>query len=130
MSNEIILNVSVAVRNGYLVDQFAPGQILIDQDTPAIGGYVQEIGTSEEDINFGETVYPEGGILILQNLSPSNFVNVGPSDSGAMVVSDRIHVGQVAVHMLSPGVTFRAKADTAAVQLFVRLYPFDVSAGS
>jgi hypothetical protein len=64
VADEIALSVSVVINNGFLREQFVPGQIMLDQDVPAAGGYVQSIGTSEEVIDFGSCEYPYGGLLI------------------------------------------------------------------
>jgi hypothetical protein len=133
MANEITLSISATLRNGYLVDQFAPGQILMDQNAPGLGGYSQEISTDEQDVDFGEIAITDGAVLILRNLDSTNYVDVGPctdGTSGVMVLSDRLYPGMAAVHVVPPDVNYRAQADTAAVQLYVRLYPFDANLGT
>tara|TARA_Y100000310_G_C20399403_1_gene676677 strand:- start:107 stop:499 length:393 start_codon:yes stop_codon:yes gene_type:complete len=130
MSNEIAFNPSITVRNGYLVEQFAPGQILLDQDDPVSGGYAQNIGTSEEVVDFGDADYTYGALMVLRNLDETNWVEVGPNSGGSMITSDRLFPGMVAIHCLAPGAVYRAQADTAACTLLVQFWPFAAAYGT
>lgn len=81
-------------------------------------GYVS-IGTSEEDISFGD-VTP--GIVVIQNLDATNFIKYGPKSGGAMIEFARIAPGGFAVIQLQGSAIIRAIADTAAVKVRIRGY--------
>ena len=136
MSNEISLSLTVMVRNGYLVEQFAPGQILIDQDDPQAGGYTQTIGTTAEQIDLGDIDLDDGGVLILRNLDDTNAVDIGPAigDTGpfesTLVELIRLYPGQPTILMLHPDSVVAARANVASCLLFVRLYPFHAVLGT
>lgn len=133
MADEIALSVSVVINNGFLREQFVPGQIMLDQDTPAAGGYVQSIGTSEETIDFGSCSFPYGGLLILRNLEDAYTIEVGPAIGGtgtAMEVLMKLYPGMLAILPLDPDAQVVAKAYGGSAQLFVRLYPYDQNPGS
>jgi hypothetical protein len=113
MSDEITVSASIRVRNGNLRADINPGSLQIDQAVargPAPGSV--NVGTSEEVISFAELATL--GLILIQNLDGTNFVDFGPESSGAMVAAVRILAGEVALFRLVPGVTYRAKADTAA----------------
>lgn len=77
------------------------------------------IGTSEEDIAFGD-VTPR--VVVIENLDATNFVEFGPKSGGSMIVFGRIEPGSFAKFSLKSGVTLRMKADTAAVNCRIRGY--------
>ena len=120
MANEIQINVAVQVRNGFLIDQFNPGMLQVDQAAVGRGGSVQIIGTSEEVVSFGDVA--TNGYCILRNLDETNYVTYGPEDTGAMVTLGKLNPGEFAILRIAPTVVMRALADTADVKLEVRLY--------
>lgn len=81
-------------------------------------GYLS-IGTSEEDISFGD-VTP--GLVIMENLDSTNFIKYGPKSGGAMIEFARIAPGGFAVIQLQGSAIIRAIADTAAVKVRIRGY--------
>ena len=119
MASEIQISISARVANGAFNDQFTD-QAIVDQAAIGKGGYVQSIGTSEEVVVFGDVV--TNGYCILKNLDTTHYVTYGPENSGAMVVIGKLKPGEIAVLRIAPTVVLRAKADTAAVKLDVRLY--------
>lgn len=136
MADEIVLSLAATLRNGYLIEQFAPGQILLDQDDPQAGGYTQTIGTTAEAIDFGDIDLDDGGVLILRNLDDTNAVDIGPSigDTGpfesTLVEGIRLYPGQPTILMVHPDSVWAARANVAPVLLFVRLYPFHAVLGT
>jgi hypothetical protein len=120
MANEIQLSITSRVTNGAFFDQFQFTGQGIDQAAIGRGGYVQTIGTSEEVIEVGDIT--TNGFMILKNLDEANYVTWGPESGGSMVVLGKIKFGEPAVLRVAPGVIIRAQADTADVQLDVRLY--------
>lgn len=120
MASEISISLVVQVTNAPFRETFSPGNLLVDQAAIGRGGYVQNVGTSEEVINFGDVA--ANGYCILQNLDAVNYVTYGPESGGAMVVLGKLKPGEVALLRIAPTVVMRAQADTAAVKLDVRLY--------
>ncbi len=123
MADEIKIRISLNVTNGDFLENYAPGQIDVDQ--AAIGRYggVQIIGTTEEILDFGDV--STAGYLFLRNLDATNYLEYGPESAGsgaAMVILGKLKPGEPALLRLSPGVVMRAKANTAAVKLDIRLF--------
>jgi len=116
MANEINISLGVQVTNGFFKYQFQPGQIQIDQAAPGRGGHVQEIGTDEETIDFGDV--ETEGYWILRNLDPTNYVEYGPQiGTGSAELCCKLKAGEPAFLRVKPGSVWRAKADTAALLL-------------
>jgi hypothetical protein len=121
MADEIKVNVSVSVNNGYLVDRFAPGQISVTQAAIGRGGGIQIVGfAADEVIAVGDVATL--GWCILRNLDTTHFVKWGPTNAGAIEPIGRLEPGEVAVFRLEPGVVLRAQADTAACKVECRIY--------
>lgn len=120
MAAEITVSLSVGVANGSFKDRFAPGTYTVDQ--AAVGGGNPgevDVGTSEEDIAFGD-VTP--GLVCLQNLDGTNYVEYGPKSAGSMILFGRLKPGQSHVLYLAPAVTIRAKANTATCKVLIKGY--------
>lgn len=120
MANEITISLATQVVNGFFRDMFQPGTIQVDQAAIGKGGYVQTIGTTEEAVSFGDVT--TNGYMILRNLDTDNYVTYGPESAGAMVVFGKLKAGEIAILRVAPTVVMRAKADTAPVQLDVRIF--------
>lgn len=116
-ANAIQLSTSLTCVNGSLDIRISKTK-QIDQTT-AKGGNpgTVNIGTSEEVLAFGDIT--SLGIVWLLNMDATNFVELGPESSGAMVAALKLKAGEGYAIRLKPGVTWRAKADTAAVNLFI-----------
>jgi len=113
MANEISVSCSLRVANGYLKSNLNSGSVNITQAVakgPTPG--TVNVGTSEEVISFAELTTL--GLIQIVNLDTTNFVQFGPESSGAMVAAIRLNPGEPNQFRLEPGVTYRAKADTAA----------------
>lgn len=119
MAGTIGLTITNTVKNGTFNDTFKFSGVDITQNNPGQGGYTQLIGTTEEVVNFGDITTE--GYMTLQNIDPTNYVTYGPESAGAMVVMGKLKPGEPAVFRVAPGVVMRAKADTAAILLDVRL---------
>jgi hypothetical protein len=122
MADEIVINSSIYVTNGYSKRSFAPGQILVDQNNQGRGGHEQLISASEETIlDFGDIVTE--GWAAFRNLDDTFSIVWGPSDggtSGAMVELGKMKAGEPAGPIrLYPGVVIMAQAiseDTTAAE--------------
>lgn len=80
-----------------------------------------EIGVSDE------VIYSTGdlnalGIMIVENLDPDNFFDIGPTSGGAIVPLIRVLPGESYAVRLTPGITLRGQADTAACRARIRIY--------
>lgn len=105
---------------------YAPGQFNVDQSGDGVNMFVQNIGTSEEDVTL--TVTTEG-LCIMQNLDATNFVEFGKKDgSGNMQAIGRLGPSggsgacPFAMFGFNPGATLRMKADTAACDVHIAVY--------
>ena len=123
MAGLITAQLTFEVTNGNFNDAYkapASNPIALTQTTEGGGnpGFVT-IGTSEEDIAFGD-VTPR--VVIIENLDATNYVQYGPKSGGAMIVDKRISPGSFAFFELDSGVTLRMKANTAPVNCRIRGY--------
>ena len=119
MANEITLKFSLQAENGFLKQSVNIGQLQVDQAAAGMAGGAQEIGTSEEIVDFGDV--STEGLLFLRNLDDTNYIEFGPEDTGAMVAVGKLEPGEFAFFRVKPSVVLRAQADTAACLLQVLL---------
>jgi hypothetical protein len=116
MANEISVSVSLVASKG----DYSYSRKLADQFDLATGRGgnpgVVTIATSDTAISFGSLVAPRWAVF--QNLDATNYVEIGP-DSTGMVAMIKLKAGEFAVLPLAVGVTLKAKANTAAVDLLV-----------
>jgi hypothetical protein len=73
-----------------------------------------DIGTSEEDVSFIDTV---PGYIYVRNLDTTNYVQMGPKDSGAMIPFLKLKAGEQALFRLDGSVTIRGKATGGTVKV-------------
>lgn len=95
--------------------------IAFDQSGVGRFAYTQTIGTTAEDVAFGD-ISP--GLVILVNLDDTNFVSFGMSDGGTIKKLGRLYptTRVPAVFMLEPGQTLRMQADTGPCQVDIVAY--------
>jgi hypothetical protein len=125
MADEITISVYAKLENGYLLDDFNPGELKLDQTTADRGGKAQTLTSAEEVIDFGDVVTP--GILMMRNLDDTYSITCGPESDGAMVDAISIEVGEIAGPIrVAAGAIWRARAETgtsaAEVKLDVHLW--------
>lgn len=120
MAGTIAPTFSATTLNGTFRDSIIESGVSVVQTAIGRGGYVQTIGTTEEVVDFGDVTTE--GYLYLKNVDPTNYVTYGPEDTGSMVVMGKLKPGEFAWFRVAPTVVMRAQADTADVQLDVRLY--------
>lgn len=121
MANEIKHTTSITVIKGSFRDTFSPNLAQLDMAGSGGGNPgIVDIGTSEEDIAFGD-VTP--ALCIIQNLDTANFVTYGPKSGASMVLFGKIKPGQHDVIHLGAAVTLRMVADTAACKVNIQAYP-------
>jgi len=120
MAGTIKLTTGITHVNGSLSVPVAAKTKEVAQATQCVYQNVQIIGTSAEALTTGDIATL--GIAMLENLDAANFVDVGPDDGGTMKDFMRIEAGERYPVRLKPGITVKAKADTAPVRLLVTLY--------
>lgn len=120
MASEIQATFGLSVVNGTFKDALNRETYLVNE--AAIGGdsLVVSVGTSEQDLAFPDV--STLGYAYLRNTDPTNFITYGPKSGGSMVLFGKLKAGEFAWVRLAPGITFRAKADTAACKLFMKVY--------
>ena len=103
----------------------SPGQLSITQTGAGTFSTTQNIGTSEENVDFS-TIFPDLGTegwVFLQNLDSTNYVEWGASaTTPTLATIGRLEAGEYAIFRYEPAVTLRAKANTAACDLYVAVY--------
>ena len=115
MADEIKATVSINVENGTYKTTFNPGELSIDQTTQGAASGILSIGTTEETVSF--TDVSSEGVAVFQNLDATNFINVGPDSTGIQNFL-KIKAGEHCFLRLHPGITVKAKADTAACKMY------------
>jgi len=123
MSGEIKVVASIEVNKDALkIPKTGGGTQLIDMTGIGGGGPgVVEIGSGgEEDITF--TDITTEGWCWMKNLDPANFVQYGPKDGTAMVPFGKLKAGEWCVFRMDPGITLRMIADTAPVNVQIKLF--------
>lgn len=116
MANEITYQLQTLLSNGGLRDSFASNSLGVDQTTASLIRATQNIGITDESLILGDVVAP--GIAVFQNLDDTNFVEIGVGSFTAFL---KLKPGEIFICRLATTVP-RAKADTAAVDLFYIIY--------
>lgn len=112
MANEITSACTLRVNNGYLSSNLVRSATITQAVAKGPSPGCVNVGTSEEVISFAELTTL--GVIQIINLDTTNFVQFGPESGGAMIPAIRLMPGEPNQFRLEPGVTYRAKADTAA----------------
>jgi len=84
---------------------------------PGLFENVWMVGTSEETLDVQDV--PTLGYAFMRNTDTTNFINVGVTTG---VYFMRLKPGEYAWFRLEPGVTIFGLADTAAVNLWVKIF--------
>lgn len=118
MANEITVSASLKVSNGNFELNKSSGFKQFDQ-TGSIGGNpgTVNISTSDEVINLGDITTP--GWFFAQNLDETNYVELGPESASSMIPAWRLEPGEFTLGRLSPVITLRGQANTAAVNVLL-----------
>lgn len=126
MSNEITATLNVSLNNLGLTDQGPnAGQILVNQTNQLLFKRVINLvagtDTSISALIAGITTY---GIAYFYNLDPTNYVQYGPDNAGAIVVLGRLRPKGDIPHVmrLDPATTLRMKANTGNCSVLVCVY--------
>lgn len=120
MASEIKLTISGTIAKGSFKDSITGETFNITQTGNGSHSPVVSVGTSEEDLTVGDVTTL--GWLYLKNLDAANFIQWGPKSAGSMVAVGRLKAGEFVLLRLEPGITIRWIANTAAVNVQVKLY--------
>ena len=122
MANEIRINLTATVKNGNFRDQFAPGQISINQASQGAVGGIVNVGTGGENLSLPDITTL--GVVVGRNLDAANYVEFGFSTSTGSTgkLGLKILAGEAFCFRLKPGINWRAKANTAAVDVERHVY--------
>lgn len=121
MANEIRAQLTLRISNGNYDDAT---NISISADQSGIGGGnpgVVDIGTADEPIDAGDLASTKGH-AVFRNLDATNYVEIGPESAGVIVPTVKLKPGEFAYLPLVPNVTLRARANTAACRVLVKIY--------
>ncbi len=120
MANEITINTSMKVVNSnFTHGPYKLTNLQFDQAAAGIDSFVQNIGTSEEDVTFSVTTH---GWFMMRNLDATNYVQWGPKDT-TMKAMGRMEAGEPAgPFRVEPGITLRMVANTAACDVLFIMY--------
>ena len=121
MADELKITIAATYINGTLRDTIAPGQIEIDAATNELWRGTMNVGTSDETISPLDITTM--GYWYVRNLDPTNYIEIGPnSDGNVLEPFIKLLAGENAIFPVVPGLTIKAKANTAAVDLEIRVY--------
>jgi len=121
MANEITLDLRLQLANGYVEADYNPGRLRFDQSTARKAGKIQNIGTTAENLDFGDVTNP--GYIVLSNLGATNFIEIGYDDSGTFRPCFYLPPNNVPIlGYCIVGKTYQAKADTAAGDLIYEVF--------
>jgi hypothetical protein len=116
MANEITVTASlVATKGTYSFSRKLSKQADLATGRGGNPGVVT-IATTDTAIAFGSLVAPRWAVFT--NIGATNYVDIGP-DSTTMIPFIRLKAGEFAVLPLTPGITIKAKANTAPVDILV-----------
>lgn len=121
-TNAFTSTISLTLINGSLRASFPNVSRQYDQTTVGMSDQVLTIGTSAEDVAFGDVATP--GTVILHNLDSTNYVEYGMSDGGTIKTLCKLKAGRVNIIDLAASTTLRMIANTASCK--VRVMCFEV----
>jgi len=119
MANEINVLIDASLDNGLVTHRFSPGSFSVDQTNARKIDFIQNVGVTEESVTL--TDFNGNGLIFLQNLDPTNYVEFGLTGSytGRLVSGD-----PPAAFRLNTGATLYLKANSAACD--VQIVAYDV----
>ena len=115
MSDEITVSMDLDLTNGDLERSVEVSSLQFDQ--AATGCIWQVVNAAAADEAIVTTELTSLGWCFMRNLDSTNYVEWGPDSGGSLVVCGRLEAGEIALFRLSPAITLRTQANTAAVEL-------------
>lgn len=117
MADEISVTIDTTLVNGSIDHEFRPSPVLIDQANARYIDRIQDIGTSEETVSFGDLTAK--GLVMLQNLDSTNYVSWGHTTGN---LDCRILSGEMALFRMDNSGALIMQANTATCKVRVVLY--------
>jgi hypothetical protein len=116
MADEIVTNISVVLRNGFLRFDFKPAKILTTQAGNVLFDGVRSIATTETSVALTGITTPK--ICILHNLDATNYCEAGTTTTDYPIKLFPTGTGIPNVFTLNAGkTTLYLKANTAATKV-------------
>lgn len=122
MANEVSFQAALSLTNGNLESPKVNFTLQDNQTTARSYEDTQNIGTAAGGEVLAMGSISTAGYCIFRNLDATNFVKVGPESGGAIVDLIKIGPGKTAGPFKLATSTIRAIADTAACELWYRIY--------
>ena len=116
MPNEITVNVSLGVKNGFLSQSLNPGTILVTMTGTTATGGAQEIGTSTNAEAISMNDVSSAGYAFFRNTDTTNYLDIGSGTGTNFAAVVRLKAGEAGVFRLGTNAP-TARANTAAVKL-------------
>lgn len=116
MANEITVGCVLRCTNGAFSFNLSKTKQVTQSTIGGGGPGFVTIGTSEENISFGDGT---PGYIFMQNLDSTNYVSFGMNDGGTIKKLIRLRAGEIALFPLESGTTIRAQANTASVNCYI-----------
>lgn len=117
MANEAKVTFQLNATHGNYKPSIAPGTITISLNTQGGTSGIQVIGTSEENLDYGDVSAANAGLLYMRNLDSTNYVDWGMSDGGTMKAVGRMEASEPAFFRVQPSAQVRLQANTASVKI-------------
>lgn len=116
MANEIQLITELTLENGNVELDFRPETVQIDQASARYINRVDDIGTSEETLSFGDITTK--GLVAFKNLDSTNYVSWGFTTGN---LHARLNAGETAVFRMDNAGSIIMQANTATCKVQVVL---------
>lgn len=121
MANEVKVTFQLNSSHGNYKQSITPGTMTFSLTTQGGAEGVQSIGTSEENLDYGDVAAADVGYLYMRNLDSTNYVTWGMSDAGTMKAVGKMKAGEFVFLRVVPSVNVRLLANTAACKVEYRL---------
>lgn len=122
MAREIAITNKLIISNGSLKYRYDPGTAYVTQATGIMYDDVLTRTTSDVALTIGSIAAADYGYANFTNLDATNYIDIGPESSSAIVPMLRLLPGESSGWMrIKPSVVIRTQAHTASVKLRVQM---------
>jgi hypothetical protein len=128
MANEIVISMTGTLNNPTPAPAAPQAQL---KDSVSFSGkftqvsalkYEEAISIPTSDTLITFTGVTTAGWLYMLNLDPTNYVQWGPNNAGAILVFGRMNAGEPAWMRIDSGATLRLKSNTAACIVLIKVW--------
>ena len=120
MANEITVSGLLKILKGNHTESQNTGSIRFDQTTQGAFSSVVDVGTSIEEVTFGDIALANVGWTFVRNLDVTNYVDIGPTTDSATTIQEfaRLEAGEFALFRMFPSIEgFAARANIASCKV-------------